>query len=172
MDSGHCRTPFGLTVCPAMKVQSQEFERMRHWFAHVSQRAFPPQLIVQAQPIAQLDELAKRSAAKAREGLSMAINDLIETTDGWPAQDVQAIDAELSKEGLPTLTEMRVRFAKGVTRAVRRGRIKDDVQYHAVRNAAELAEDKAGPLWSLLSAYETTRITAKHHPKNSLIGNL
>jgi hypothetical protein len=137
-----------------MKVQPQEFERMRDWFAHVSHRAFPPELIAQAQPIAQLDQLAERSPSKAREGLSMGINDLIEMTDKWSGPDVHATDAELTAKGLPTLTEMRVRFSKAVGRAVARGRIEDEVEYHAVRNAAELAQDDRQALWKLLAAYE------------------
>ena len=137
-----------------MKVQPKEYERMRDWFAHVSQKAFPPQLIRRAQPIAELDQLAERSPTKAREGLSMAINDLIEMTDNWAAQDTRAIDDELLQKGLPTLTEMRVRFSKVVGRAVRRGRVKDEVEYHAVRNAAELAQDGQEALRKLLAAYE------------------
>ena len=136
-----------------MKVDPKDFERLRDWLALVSQKAFPPQLMTEAQPVAQLDQLAERSPAKAREGLAMAISDLIEMTDSWPAQDVQAIDAELLAQDLPTLTEMRVRFSKAVGRVVRRGRINDEAEYHVVRNAAELGGPDA-PLRSLLAAYE------------------
>ena len=84
----------------------------------------------------------------------MRINDLIEMTDKWSGPDVHATDAELTAKGLPTLTEMRVRFSKAVGRAVARGRIKDEVEYHALRNAAELAQDDHQALWKLLAAYE------------------
>jgi hypothetical protein len=137
-----------------MKIRVQEFQRMRDWFAYVSQRAFPAELIAKAQPIAHVDQLAERSPSKAREGLSMGINDVIEMTDNWSVQDVQATDAELAAKGLPTLTEMRVRFSKSVGRVIRRGRINDEVEYYAVRNAADLAQDGQGRLWKLLSDYE------------------
>jgi len=84
----------------------------------------------------------------------MAINDVIEMTDGWPKEQVASIDLALTKAGLPSLSEMRKRFSKAVERAVRRGRIKDDVEYYAVRNAAELLDDSQQPLWLLLAAYE------------------
>lgn len=137
-----------------MKVRPEDYLRMRDWFSLVSERAFPPQLMADAQPVAHLDKLAERSPAKAREGLSMGISDLVEITDGWSAQEVQALDAELVGTGLPTLTEMRARFSKAVRRVVKRGRINDEAEYHAVRNAAELAENAEGALWSLLAAYE------------------
>ena len=84
----------------------------------------------------------------------MAINDLIEDTDRWPTEKVEAIDDLLIREGLPSLTEMRLRFSKVIRRAVARGVIKNDVEYYAVRNAAELANDSPEALWKLLAAYE------------------
>jgi hypothetical protein len=137
-----------------MKIQPQDFAKMRDWFAFVSERTFPPSIMENAQPIAQLDQLAGRSPAKAREGLAMGIADLVEMTDNWPSQDVAAIDADLQARGLPTLTNMRVRFSKAIGRVMRRGCINDDVEYYAVRNAAELAGPDDGALWGLLAAYE------------------
>ena len=84
----------------------------------------------------------------------MAINDLIEATDGWPTQKVEALDHLLEQERLPTLTEMRLRFSKIIRRVVARRSIKNDVEYHAVRNAAELPHEDAEALWKLLSTYE------------------
>lgn len=137
-----------------MRVQPKDFGTMRDWFAVVAQKVFPPQLVANAHPVAQLDQLAERSLPKACDGLSMAISDLIELTSNWSSQDVHLLDAELVKEGLPTLPQMRVRFSKAVGRAVRRGRINDEVEYHAVRNAAELEEGSDEHLWNLLAAYE------------------
>lgn len=83
----------------------------------------------------------------------MAINDIVEMTDAWPRERVAATDLSLQERGLPTLTDMRNRFSKLVQRAVRRGSIKDEVEYYAVRNAAELMEERE-PLSHLLVAYE------------------
>jgi hypothetical protein len=138
-----------------MKVQPQDYERMRAWFAYMARETIPAELMsADADPIAHLDRLASRSPAKAREGLSMAINDTIEMTDGWPNERVAATDLSLQQDGLPSLTEMRGRFSKVVQRAVRRGSIKDDVEYYAIRNAVELTEEGREGLWQLLAAYE------------------
>jgi hypothetical protein len=84
----------------------------------------------------------------------MAIGDTIEATGGWPRDRVAAIDNELVREGLPTLTAVRLRFSKVIRRVVCRGTIKNDVEYYAVRNIAELARDDQEPLRKLLSEYE------------------
>lgn len=138
-----------------MKVQASDYDRMRAWFAHMVPLLFQPESIGgDAHPLAALDAMAERSPAKAREGLSMAINDIIEMTDGWPAANVAALDLDLEEARLPSLSEVRTRFSKSVQRALRRGHIKDDVEYHAVRNAAEMVGAGEGPLWKLLAAYE------------------
>jgi hypothetical protein len=84
----------------------------------------------------------------------MAIGDTIEMTEGWPLARVAEIDRLLASDGLPTLTEMRVRFSKIIRRVLTRGSIKNEVEYYALRNAAELTREGAEELWSLLSAYE------------------
>lgn len=138
-----------------MKIDAHDFETMRAWFALLVPEAFPAALLTpETDPLARLDEIAARSPAKARQGLAMAINDLIEDTDRWPTEKVEAIDDLLIREGLPSLTEMRLRFSKVIRRAVARGVIKNDVEYYAVRNAAELANDSPEALWKLLAAYE------------------
>lgn len=136
-----------------MKVQVHEYERMRAWLAHMFKETFPAEFMsAETDPIVHLDRLASTAPAKAREGLSMAINDTIEMTADWAQERVATTDATLRDCDLPTLSEMRGRFSMLVQRAVRRGSIKDEVEYYAVRNAAELAD--GGPLWLLLATYE------------------
>ena len=88
----------------------------------------------------------------------MAINDTIEMTSDWAEERVVATDLSLQRADLPSLTEMRGRFSKVVQRAVRRGSIKDDVEYCAVRNSVELTEEGRDQLWKLLAAYEERSI--------------
>jgi hypothetical protein len=85
----------------------------------------------------------------------MAIGDVVEFTSDWPASEVAACDSELSQSGLPTLSEVRGRFSKLVQRVVRRGHIKSEDEFYALRNAAEQPGADAVSLWTLLEAYET-----------------
>lgn len=136
-----------------MKVQAQDYEQMRAWLAHMFQEVFPAELMTPgADPIIHLDRLASTAPAKAREGLRMAINGIVEMTDGWGQERVAAADNGLRERNLPTLTEMRGRFSQLVDRVARRGSIENEGEYYAVRNAAELADGER--LWPLLAKYE------------------
>ena len=140
-----------------MKVTVENYEAMRSWFARMFDLTAEDLPIVfvtpESHPMACLDQLAAQSPSKARQGLAMAINDTIEDTIGWPPDKVESVDEKLAREGLPTLRTMRIRFSKAIRRVSARGSIKNDVEYHAVRNAIELASDDA-KLWKLLSDYE------------------
>jgi hypothetical protein len=138
-----------------MKVDAHNYEQMRAWFARLVLQTFPTDLLTpENDPVGCLDQIAIRTPAKACSGLAMAIDDIIEATDAWPTQKVEALDRLLEREGLPKLTEMRLRFSKIIRRVVARRSIKNDVEYYAVRSAAELPHDDAEALWKLLAAYE------------------
>jgi hypothetical protein len=136
-----------------MRIRAQEFETMRAWFGVVAPEAFPG-VAPEADPRAVLDAMAARAPARAREGLAMAIGDVVEMTAMWPAETVAGLDARLTGRGLPSFSEVRARFSKAVERALRRGRIRDEAAYYAVRNAAEMWPDREDELWALLAAYE------------------
>ena len=136
-----------------MKVDAQNYERMRSWLAVLAPELFPghpPEIA----PIKALDETFSTSPANARKGLAIAINDCIDFAGDWPTERVLAIDVRLSEQGLPTLSDMRTRFSRDIHRVVRRGRIASEVEYYAVRNAAELPDNDSDRLWQLLEAYE------------------
>jgi hypothetical protein len=84
----------------------------------------------------------------------MAIGDTVDETDGWPRHRVAAIDDELIREGLPSLSAVRLQFSELIHRVVNRGSIQNDVEYHAVRNVVERTQEGQEPLWKLVSAYE------------------
>ncbi len=84
----------------------------------------------------------------------MAINDLLEMTHDWSDGKVQELDSALCFNGLPSLTEMRIRFSKTLRRVVARGSIKNDVEYYAVLIAADLTDSEQSDLSALLLVYE------------------
>lgn len=138
-----------------MKIDAQNYEQLKAWFARLVPEIIPSNLITQeTHPIACLEQIEARWPAKARSGLAMAIGDTIEQTDGWPMEKVAAVDELLAKDNLPTLTEMRLRFSKIIRRVVARESIKSEVEYYAVRNAVELSNDSQEGLWRLLAEYE------------------
>lgn len=138
-----------------MKVRIEDYDQMRSWMARMVDEVFPTERIPpEADPVRALDLLAKTAPGKARDGLGMAIGDLVEITSGWPEQQVLAMDQTLTAEGLPSLSDVRFRCSKAVQRVVRRGWIKDQAEYHAVPNAVEQAGVRENQLWVLLTNYE------------------
>src|SRR5690242_11016394 len=110
-----------------MTIDAENYEQMRAWFARLVRETIPAELLtVGTDPVSCLDQLAAQSPAKARQGLAMAIGDTIEATDAWPRDRVAAIDDELAREGLPSLSAMRTQLSKVIGRAVARGSINND----------------------------------------------
>ncbi len=132
-----------------MKIAPQDYDRMRAWMAILAPEIFPNSEAVQT-----LDGIAAKSQATARKGLAMAVGDIIEMTSDWPKERVDAVEHRLRDEDLPTLSEIRARFSKDVERIVRRGHIRNEVEYYAVRNAADFPSDGQERLWDLIAQYE------------------
>lgn len=138
-----------------MRIDPSEYAGLRAWLIHMVPKVFPSDLLTpKTHPIAVLDQLALKAPAKARSGLGMAIGDVVEFTSNWPASEVTECDRELSQLGLPTLSQVRATFSKLVRRVVRRGQIKSDDEFYAVRNAVEQQGEGSASLWSLLDSYE------------------
>lgn len=140
-----------------MKIAADEYEQLRGWLEIVSPIVFtrvntPPE----ANPIAVLDRIAVKSPARARQGLGMAIGDIIEATNRWDNSRLTEIESALAIAGLPTFREVRLRFSRGVQAILKRGRIAKEREYHAVRNAVEGLEPNEDEMWAMLSAYEAT----------------
>jgi hypothetical protein len=96
-----------------MKITAQNYQEMRSWFSRMVAEALPTDVLTpENHPIACLDRMAATAPGKARQGLAMAINDTVEDTDRWPPEKVKAVDDLLEREGLPTLTDIRLRFSK------------------------------------------------------------
>ncbi|WP_267388622.1 hypothetical protein [Sphingomonas sp. GC_Shp_3] len=145
----------GAVSITVMRIDPTEYARLRSWFSHMVPKVFPSDLLTpDTHPVAVLDRMAVKTPAKARSGLGMAISDVVEFTSDWPATKVAACDNEFSQFGLPTLSEVRARFSKLVQRVVRRGHIKSDDEFYALRNAVEQQGADAVSLWPLLDAYE------------------
>jgi hypothetical protein len=135
-----------------MLVRAENYEQLRLWLRSMVALTMPDiEAGSEIDPVRVLDGFPK---AKAREGLTLAIGDIVEMTNGWSPSRIALIDRQLFEEGLPSLSEIQVVFSKTVTRVVRRGVIKSDAEYYLVRNAAELPSEHQPILLSLIEAYE------------------
>jgi hypothetical protein len=131
-----------------MMIEARNDDGMRAWLAIMS-----PQVFSGWDGVATIDQAFAKSPIQARKKLAIAVGDVVDFTDDWAAQRVAGMDHVLREANLPTLTAVRRSFSKVISRAVRRGSIKTDVEYYAVRNAVGRAEDD-GALWKMLGDYE------------------
>lgn len=134
-----------------------EFEELRSflgYFVDHTAGPMPPEI----HPLNVLEDLQRLAPKRVREGLRMAINDCIETTAAWPVEKIAAFDAELSANGLLTLSTIRRRFSKRLHSILKRGLIRTEVEYYLVRGAIEdptMTADEASTMHNLLTAFET-----------------
>ena len=146
-----------------MTFKSEEYEAMRAWSALMIEYVMPipSHLPPEAHPIACLDEMARVSSSRARQGLAMMIGDLIEASEAVSGQRLLQLDQVLNEANLPTLSDMRLKFGRRMKRILKAGVIKSEVDYYAVRNAVEGLSNEADRtrLWNLLAACEA-RVTS------------
>ncbi len=109
-----------------------------------------------AHPLAVLAKMESTAPRRARQGLTMAINDCLERSAGLSPAEVRAFDADLASQGLPTLSELRLRFWRRIHAVLKRGRIRSEVEYYAIKNAADVAQadEERARLWALIEDYE------------------
>jgi hypothetical protein len=146
-----------------VSIEVEEFDDLKAWLARIVDRAAPMASPgSDADPIAILDRMNATSPTKAKRGLSLAINDMVEMTAGWTPSQVASTDEEFRAAGLPTLSAIRLRFSAQLRRVIRRGRIKTRVEYYAVRNAAQTAlNEQKADLLQLLTLYEEAEPSQK-----------
>jgi hypothetical protein len=138
-----------------MRIKPTEYKRIRSWLGYMAPKVFSADLLnCESDPVTVLDQISLKSLAKARSGLGMAVGDIVDFTSDWPETRIVQCNNELSHRGLPTLTQMQARFSKVVQRVVRRGLIKTDEEFYALRSAAEQPGQDEVDLWLLLDAYE------------------
>ncbi|MDR3509833.1 MAG: hypothetical protein P4L64_18255 [Caulobacteraceae bacterium] len=73
-----------------------------------------------------------------------------------PAGEIADLDARLVGSGVPPISVIRLRFQKDIQRVLKRGAIKSEVEYYALRNAVEGVSDDAESqrIWMMLAAFE------------------
>lgn len=147
-----------------MRVTAQDYEQLKAFFARMTNIVFPgaESLSVEKRPLAVLESFEGKSMARAREGLAHAIGDIIEAAEAISAERVAQIDAALAAEGILTLSAVRARFGRTVRAIMKRGKVRSEREYYALRNVVEaMAEPEQAAAWGLLAAYEERIVEAR-----------
>ena len=138
-------------------VRAEDYEDLKGFLAWFNQHllAVPDGLPADQHPIAVLSHLEAQSMSIARKGLRMAIGDLIEDTADLSAAQVRTIDEALAARALPSLTSVRLQFWSKIHGIVRRGEVRNETEYYALRTVVEtMPGEERENGWRLLAAFE------------------
>jgi hypothetical protein len=144
-----------------MRITEDDYQPLKAFFAWAVEHLLkmPATMSSADHPVAALERTEAESKARARQGLAMAVGDIVEDCDRLSADQVQTIDAALEAAGILTLSQVRARFWTRVRRVLKRGTIRSELDYYAVRNVVEaLPEGEQGPAWEMLAAFEEKAI--------------
>jgi hypothetical protein len=141
----------------APRIADEDYEAMKGFFAVMSEelmRLMPP-LPPEDHPMAVLERQEKESMSIARRGLEITIGDMVELFQDLPEDQLGKLDRRLEVAGLPTLSAVRARFSRKIAGIMKRGRLRSEAEYYALRNAVDMMpEAESGRAWELLGAFE------------------
>ncbi|BET65439.1 hypothetical protein ASA1KI_03800 [Opitutales bacterium ASA1] len=141
------------------KLSDSEYVALKSFLrAWLDRLPFQELLTPDVHPAAILDKMESGSPARARDGLSMAINDVMESAVDLTADEIAAIDFEFRSRGILTLSEVRLRYGRHYRAVMKRGRIKDEGEYYLIAGVLASAidgmtEEDAGRLDRMLTEF-------------------
>jgi hypothetical protein len=139
------------------------YRRERKFFVIYDQLISMKKLGFRSTAVDALEALEKESMAKARKGLSLAINDLLEDSDGWPIDAIREFDRILSENDAATLTELRVRKSKRYKKILKNGAIRNELDCYLVKGILDGQQECVSTsdlpvLQQLLTEYENKKV--------------
>jgi hypothetical protein len=144
-----------------VKIGAGEYDAFKAFFAWSCENlpAFhATNLAPESHPLTVLESFERTAPAKAAYGLALAIGDIIEAHEHADFEYIQKLDAQLAAEGLTTFSAVRNRFSRTIRAIMKRGRIRSENEYYALRNIVEtMNEEEMIQGWQLLSTFEEAR---------------
>jgi hypothetical protein len=141
-----------------MSGPTYDYQALKGFLGHFFDRyiAIKAEVAAEHHPIAVLAKVEATAPKRAQRGLVTAINDCLEMSAHFTPDQVTAADVDLRRAGLPTLSALRLQFWKRIQSVLKRGKIRTEVEYYAIRNAVEIPEAEAvrARLWTLLVDFE------------------
>jgi hypothetical protein len=148
------------------KISEPEYPELKAFFIAWEQE-FPPRVSLppEASPVAVLNAMEQQSRSRARLGLGMAINDILEQSWGFPPNKVAEVDAKFGSKGVLQLSELRRRYSRRFRGILKRGAIRNETEYYLVQGilasfTAGASEDERRLLGDFSATYEA-RVSGK-----------
>jgi hypothetical protein len=142
------------------KISEHEYEELKAFFVAWFEE-FPPATSLPSwgHPVAMLKVTEESSRSRARLGLGMAINDILEESWSFPPAKVAEVDAKFSARHILPLSELRRRYSRQFRGILKRGKIRTETEYYLGQGilasfTAEATESERKLLTGISAAYE------------------
>ncbi len=146
------------TMTSTENMEGLGYEALKKFLGLYVEWYFPVVAKGAGHPIAFLEQLEKTSPSKAKRGLEMAVNDIVESSSDWRLETVADANARFMGAGAPTLSDVRRHFSKRYLRVLARGLIRSEAEYYLVKGVrdgvAHLDASEIEQLDSLLVGFE------------------
>jgi hypothetical protein len=117
-----------------------EYERLKEFFYLYLEWYVPSKYKSknsEVSPAVFIKNLEESSLSKAKQGIRMAVNDIVESTSCWTPETVYEADDRFKNAGTLTLSEIRKRYWKGFSKAIKRGKILSESEYFLLKGIVE-----------------------------------
>lgn len=154
------------------KIFQPEYQDLKAFFVAWNEEFPPsPSLRPEHHPVAVLNLMESQSESRARAGLGMAINDILEESWSFSPSRVAAIDARFRNKGILELSQLRRRYSRQFRGILKRGKIANEMEYYLVQGilasfTADAAEDERRLLEDYSAGYEA-RLMRKRRPSGT-----
>lgn len=92
----------------------------------------PYKIPEEADPVNILTKWEKESMAKARTGLRLMLDDLFSMQDDDSPEQREALEGELRKAGLPSLSELLAEVKQVPAKVLKRGKIRNEREWYVI----------------------------------------
>ncbi|UPG96612.1 hypothetical protein [Luteibacter aegosomatissinici] len=108
-------------------------------------------------PMYVLAEMEKKAPARAREGLRIALGDVMEDLEHASPDQLARLSVRLAAEGAPSIAAVRAMMSKKVAAVLKRGVIANETEFYLLRNVLEapgIPDDERGKIADMLDQFE------------------
>ena len=146
-------------------LSAEDYEKLKAFVAVYMERYADGPVAPEVHPLFVLRELEKASATRAKKGLILAVQDLVESTADWPPEKVAQAEHDFARAGAFGLGELRRRYSRRFVQVMKRGAIRTSLEYYLLKNivdgsSIEMGASEAESIFAMLAEYER-RVTGK-----------
>ena len=146
--------------------KQREYDRLKRFFIHWETHLTSNRVFELNHPYNPINVLAgferKLGVSRTLIGLKQAINDVLETCEDFPPQQIAAADASLAKSGAPTITQLWQSRSRQYGAILRRGHLRSDTEFYLVSSilsdtASQVPASERSALDNMVASYESQR---------------